>query len=85
MRAYASNSCEQNRASLKFLEAKMKKFRKKVFQRIQSNWPKKNERIEVVNDPIGMAAYGMDSHNVRRYVNNLGFVENEGNVEAHVK
>ena len=43
------------------------------------------ERIEVVNDPIGMAAYGMDSHNVRRYVNNLGFVENEGNVEAHVK
>ena len=28
-----------------------------------------------------MAAYGMDSHNVRRYVNDLGFVENEGNVE----
>ena len=43
------------------------------------------ESIEVVNDPIGMAAYGMDSHNVRRYVNDLGFVENEGNVEAYVE
>jgi len=43
------------------------------------------ESIEIVNDPIGMAAYGMDSHNVRRYVNDLGFVENEGNVEAYVE
>ena len=43
------------------------------------------ERIEIVNDPIGMAAYGMDSHNVKRYINDLGFVENEGNVEAHVE
>ena len=32
-----------------------------------------------------MAAYGMDSHNVKRYVNNFGFVENEGNVEASVE
>ena len=38
-----------------------------------------------INDPIGMAAYGMDSHNVKRYVNDLGFVENEGNVEAYVE
>ena len=43
------------------------------------------ERIEIIDDPIGMAAYGMDSHNVRRYVNDLGFVENEGNVEAYVE
>jgi len=43
------------------------------------------ERIETINDPIGMAAYGMDSHNVKRYVNDLGFVENEGNVEAYVE
>ena len=43
------------------------------------------ERIEIIEDPIGMAAYGMDSHNVRRYVNDLGFVENEGNVEAYVE
>ena len=42
------------------------------------------ERLEIINDPIGMAAYGMDSHNVRRYVNHLGFVQNEGNVEASV-
>lgn len=41
------------------------------------------ERIEVADDPVGMAAYGMDSHNVQRYVDVNGFVQNEGNVEAH--
>lgn len=43
------------------------------------------ESIEIVNDPIGMAAYGMDSHHIKRYVNTDGFVANEGNVEAYVK
>ncbi len=43
------------------------------------------EAIEVVEDPIGMAAYGMDSHHTKRYVNAKGYVSNEGNVEAHVK
>ncbi|MEE4116126.1 MAG: FAD-dependent oxidoreductase [Marinilabiliaceae bacterium] len=43
------------------------------------------EGIEVAEDPVGMAAYGMDSHHVKRYVNNMGYVSNEGNVEAHVK
>ena len=43
------------------------------------------EGIEVVDDPIGMAAYGMDSHHIKRYVNTGGYVANEGNVEAHVK
>ncbi len=43
------------------------------------------EGIEIVSDPIGMAAYGMDSHHIKRYVNDNGFVANEGNVEAHVK
>ncbi len=43
------------------------------------------EGIETVEDPIGMAAYGMDSHQVKRYVNSEGYVSNEGNVEAHVK
>ena len=43
------------------------------------------ERIEDVTDPVGMAAYGMDSHHVKRYVTADGFVKNEGNVEAHVK
>lgn len=41
------------------------------------------EGYEVSNDPIGMAAYGMDSHQVQRYVDANGFVQNEGNVEAH--
>lgn len=35
---------------------------------------------QVVQDPIGMAAYTMDSHNVNRLVVN-GMVKNEGNVE----
>lgn len=43
------------------------------------------EGIEVVSDPIGMAAYGMDSHHTQRYVDSTGHVSNEGNVEAHVK
>jgi len=43
------------------------------------------EGIQVVEDPIGMAAYGMDSHHIKRYVNERGYVSNEGNVEAPVK
>lgn len=41
------------------------------------------EGLKVAEDAIGMAAYGMDSHNVQRYVDANGFVQNEGNVEAH--
>ncbi|MBX3239449.1 MAG: FAD-dependent oxidoreductase [Chitinophagaceae bacterium] len=43
------------------------------------------ERIDVAGDPIGMGAYGMDSHHIQRYVDANGYVQNEGNVEAHVK
>ena len=43
------------------------------------------ERIEVVKEPIGLAAYGMDSHNTQRYITEDNFVKNEGNIEAHVK
>ncbi|PCJ98707.1 MAG: xanthan lyase [Flavobacteriaceae bacterium] len=43
------------------------------------------ERIEIVHDGVGMAAYGMDSHHTQRYINSKGKVSNEGNVEAHVK
>lgn len=42
------------------------------------------EGLKVVEDPIGMGAYGMDSHHTQRYVNEEGFVKNEGNVEARV-
>jgi hypothetical protein len=41
------------------------------------------EGLDVAEDPVGMAAYGMDSHQVQRYVDANGFVQNEGNVEAH--
>ena len=43
------------------------------------------EGLAVAPDPVGLAAYGMDSHHVQRYVTSEGFVKNEGNVEAHVK
>ena len=39
--------------------------------------------VEVVNDAIGMAAYGMDSHNCQRIVVN-GMVKNEGDVQKRV-
>ncbi len=42
------------------------------------------EGLDVVEDPIGLAAYGMDSHHVQRYVDANGFVRNEGNVEGGV-
>ena len=40
------------------------------------------EGFDVAEDPVGMGAYGMDSHMVQRYVDANGFVQNEGNVEA---
>ncbi|MFO7621959.1 MAG: FAD-dependent oxidoreductase [Bacteroidales bacterium] len=43
------------------------------------------EGLAVASDPVGLAAYGMDSHHVQRYVTIEGFVKNEGNVEARVK
>ena len=35
--------------------------------------------------PVAMGAYGMDSHNCRRYVTEQGFVRNEGNIEDYSK
>lgn len=32
---------------------------------------------------VGLGAYGMDSHNIRRYVTADGFVKNEGNIEDY--
>ncbi|MEM7654763.1 MAG: FAD-dependent oxidoreductase [Bacteroidota bacterium] len=43
------------------------------------------EGLRVVEDPVGMGAYGMDSHNTQRYVSPEGWVKNEGNVEAKVQ
>jgi hypothetical protein len=35
--------------------------------------------------PIGMGSYAMDSHNVQRYVDENGFVRNEGDIGRHPK
>jgi hypothetical protein len=42
------------------------------------------EGMDVVEDVVGLAAYAMDSHHVRRYVDGNGHVRNEGNVQAEV-
>lgn len=42
------------------------------------------EGFMIADDPVGLAAYGMDSHQVKRYVDVNGFVQNEGNVEAPI-
>lgn len=39
---------------------------------------------EVAADPVGMGAYGMDSHNTQRYVAADGSVRNEGDVQVKV-
>ncbi len=36
----------------------------------------------MVDDPVGMAAYTMDSHNTRRFVTPEGWVRNEGDVQV---
>ncbi|MEN8191280.1 MAG: FAD-dependent oxidoreductase [Bacteroidota bacterium] len=40
------------------------------------------EGLLVAEDPIGLAAYTMDSHNVQRYVDEEGYVRNEGDVQV---
>lgn len=42
------------------------------------------EGLKVTTDAVGLAAYGMDSHNIQRYVDHNGYVQNEGNVQASV-
>lgn len=42
------------------------------------------EKLEVIDDAVGLGAYGMDSHHIQRYVDADGYVKNEGNVEAGV-
>ena len=42
------------------------------------------EKLELVNDPVVLAAYGMYSHHVESYVDLYGYFKNEGNVEARV-
>ncbi len=39
---------------------------------------------EKVDDPVGMGAYNMDSHNVQRYVTAEGFARNEGDIQVGV-
>ncbi len=42
------------------------------------------EGLKVAEDPVGLGAYGMDSHHIQRYIDANGFVQNEGNVACRV-
>jgi hypothetical protein len=39
-------------------------------------------RLSVATDSIGLGSYAMDSHNVQRYITEMGCVQNEGNIEV---
>lgn len=39
-------------------------------------------RMRIVEDPVGLGSYSMDSHNVQRYITDQGCVQNEGNIEV---
>ena len=38
--------------------------------------------VRIAPDPVGLGAYGMDSHNTQRYVDKNGYVRNEGDVQV---
>lgn len=38
---------------------------------------------EVAPESVGLGAYGIDSHNTQRYVDEKGYVRNEGDIEIH--
>ena len=40
------------------------------------------KRKVIVEDPVGLGSYNMDSHHVQRYVTKEGWVKNEGDVEV---
>ena len=42
------------------------------------------DRTFPVEDPVGMGAYTLDSHNTQRFVHN-GMVKNEGDIQTHLK
>jgi hypothetical protein len=42
------------------------------------------QRRQVADDAVGLAAYNMDSHNCRRYVDKAGHPRNEGDVQVGV-
>jgi hypothetical protein len=38
--------------------------------------------LRIAPDPVGLGAYGMDSHNTQRYVDKKGHVRNEGDIQV---
>lgn len=43
------------------------------------------QNSKVTPEPIGMGSYGMDSHNTSRFVDEEGFVQNEGDVQVSLR
>jgi len=40
---------------------------------------------QTIQKPIGMGSYGIDSHNIQRYITEEGYVQNEGDIGVKVK
>lgn len=62
------------------LQSPVKAARRMVGETVMTEHHCRGSRVS--RRPVAMAAYGIDSHHVRRVVKADGFVRNEGNVEA---
>lgn len=40
------------------------------------------KRVRIVDDPVGLGSYNMDSHNTQRYVTEEGYARNEGDIQV---
>ncbi|WP_257669913.1 FAD-dependent oxidoreductase [Parapedobacter tibetensis] len=57
--------------------------RRMVGQYVMTEHDTFSERV--IDDPVGMGSYTLDSHNVQRYVKDDGFVQNEGDIGVSPK
>lgn len=57
--------------------------RRMVGQYVMTEHDTFSERI--IDDPVGMGSYTLDSHNVQRYIKDDGFVQNEGDIGVRPK
>jgi len=54
--------------------------RRMVSDYVMTEWDCRRETV--CTDSVGLGSYNMDSHNVRRFVTDDGFVQNEGDVQV---
>ena len=55
---------------------------RRMVERSSHDGARRHRQRDVARDSVGMGAYGMDSHNMQRYITPEGYVRNEGNVQV---